>query len=76
MRKSQKTNKMCIYPVSGCKISTPRESKESLFYGLSEKEIKEVWKFFIPEKLPNGIVFYSLRNAVKRFRCAKENIKC
>jgi len=62
------------YPGSNCKIYCPEVSKDSLFYGLSEKEIKEVWKFFIPEKLPNGIVFYSLRNAVARFKHAREKM--
>lgn len=68
MRKLSKSEMK--YPVSGCGITMLKG--ETLFDGLSEEEIKEVWKYSAPEKLPDGTVFYSLRNAVTRFKLAKQ----
>lgn len=47
------------------------EPEGGLFDGLNEEEIREVWKYQKQEKLPDGTEFYSLRNAVERFKLTK-----
>ncbi len=66
------TAKNIEYEARGCGITTGKfDSKDGLFDGLTQDDMEELSNYIFQERLPDGTVIVSYRDAVARLKFAK-----